>query len=168
MCWESCFELVLTLGVRLLYYYILYITIIIYYILSSSSSPVFFHSSIISSSPIFFHSSSSLSSIISFILYLSILIYTYLYSLLFSSVHPLLPHLPHSFYTCRYLFMFTYIPPHLICSSSPSPLISFILYLSILIYVYLYSIHPLLPHLSHLLRLVGIHICLRFKEYTSV
>ena len=53
----------------------------------------------------------------------------------------------HSFYTCRYLFMFTYIPSSQHSSSSP-PTSSFIRYLSILIYTYLYSIMCSFPTIS--------------------
>jgi hypothetical protein len=81
--------------------------------------------------------------------YYYILYYYYYYSILYITVILLL-------YTYTLLFLI-YLPSSL----SPShPLIysplsihsppSFILYLSILIYTYLYSIHPHLPHLPHL------------------
>ena len=121
------------------YYYILYIIHIIYYI--------------------YIYYILLLLYIIILLLYY-ILTYTPLPLLLIpplphsSSPHPLIllfqsfpSQSSHSFYTCRYLQILTYIPNHLIPSSPPSLLLpSFILYLSILIYVYLYSIftqtHP--------------------------
>ena len=102
-------------------YYILYILYIILYLILSSSS-VLIHSL----SPLsllflllfsFFISHSSFPI---FILYLSVLTYGYLYSILFSSSLPLPSFLissdlsplppPHSFYTCRYLHILIYIP----------------------------------------------------------
>jgi hypothetical protein len=64
----------------------------------SSSHPLLFYSSIL-----LLYSSSQP---ISFILYLSVLTYTYLYSITYS--------LPHSFYTCRYLHILIYIPSFLL------------------------------------------------------
>ena len=72
-----------------------------------------------------------------FILYLSVLTYTYLYS----SV-PFYPNIPHSFYTCRYLYILTYIPiiSFIQFPTFPNPLIH-----SILVDTYIYLLIFLIP-----------------------
>ena len=144
----------------ILYYYIYYIIIhycyyyyiiILYYILYSSLLP----------------SSSSLPSNI-----LSPPIPSSIPPLLTSSV-PIILSPPHSFYTCRYLYILTYILlPNTPISSdldeiqsntlqslffhhSISTIISFILYLSILTYAYLYSHHVFIPKYSHPAHFIG-------------
>jgi hypothetical protein len=129
------------LSMGLLLYSIIYYYYILYTILFSSSDLLFPITFLPSSyNPFFLYTHlPSIPLIISsssFILYLSILIYTYLYYILFFS-SPLPPHPntpPHSssnpsFPSHNLLFLLSNIPP-----------ISFILYLSILIYAYLYLI----------------------------
>ena len=111
------FEVVLTLGV-IFYYYILYYTLLPLYS-SSPSSPIsppllpvilLIHSILVDTylGLLIFYSSHSFNSqhspIISFIQYLSILIYVYLY-LIISFIQFLSSQSSHSFYTCRYLYI---------------------------------------------------------------
>jgi hypothetical protein len=138
-------------GVIIIYYYIillLYYYIIIYLLIFHPLLPLY------SSNPLF-PSPSHLPFPI--LLIHSILVGTYIYLTIFLLLpFPLPSVLSSSFILYLSILIYYYLYSHHLISSSPiicSPILSFILYLSILIYVYLYSIH--LSSLSHYLFLLN-------------